>query len=447
MKLAKPGLGLKTMNDIIDISRGSGFIDKTVLGGADYFRAVVYDAVSSGMLSRDAAAGFQMQLWRLLGGQITQYSMGDSSSVRVEFSKELFESICCAIGTYLKQADDPARLITTKSVDSLFRAGQKTLERYVSEGRALLAVLKRNRIYVRNLAYRDTVTKALPLFFSKYDRRFLAHETPCMIDYPLCIPVPEVGGIAYINAYMGRLLIEDAFCRCFDPLMIERLMAGYCQDSAQQLVNIFEPVFFNAVGCGLLGKDIFLLDITDAEKKVLLDRLNGLRVSGMESLVADTVHELCRTLGLRGGKLTDYLGQVQKVLVIRLARQLEHNDLSGLLVSFKEPDLPVSHYDDGIPMPDQALRDLIAEMADCRYVSDKLAMVKRHIHSLRDLIEVLNICFFDNEYEQVFDLLSGAECLAMTGYLRKRKGDLIDDRSQNAAWENAFLDYMKKKRD
>ncbi len=412
----------------------------TGLSSARYFEAVFRAAASDGMLTKDEAVSIQGQLWRLLGSQTERFTMGDSSSLRIELTKELLESMCYSIGTCLKQADNPMELLKSEPLESLFRSGQAVLEECITEGKLLLSELKESPVHVNNIAYRDTVTKALPAFFRKYDGRFFAHETPCDIDYPLCIAVPEIGGIEYINAYMLRLSLENAFCRCFEPALIRRLLHGYSDDSVQLLINIFEPVLFNTIGHALLGTNMHSLEITAANREALRALLEGQNRAMLQSRIAKAINDIFILLDINDKKMMAYIKKAQKSLIVRL----EQGVFDALFISFKMADLKTHNvrYCDSAPMPDEALRELISEMAECRYTSDKLAMVKQYVHSLRDLMEVLNICFFENEYSLVFDLLSREELLALLGYLRARKGEKLYKKSQNNAWENALLDYF-----
>ena len=87
-------------------------------------------------------------------------------------------------------------------------------------------------------------------------------------------------------------------------------------------------------------------------------------------------------------------------------------------------------------MDDRKLRALIEEMQTCRYLEDKLQIVKTQVGSLSDLKELLKECFWEDEYPSVFALLSDAE----KEYLRQ---DILQRQADNASsdsWEQAFLD-------
>ena len=60
-------------------------------------------------------------------------------------------------------------------------------------------------------------------------------------------------------------------------------------------------------------------------------------------------------------------------------------------------------------MDNEKLRDLINEIKSCRFVSDKVAMVKQEVKSIGDLVEVLNICFWEEEAVALFKAFSKEE--------------------------------------
>lgn len=64
-------------------------------------------------------------------------------------------------------------------------------------------------------------------------------------------------------------------------------------------------------------------------------------------------------------------------------------------------------------MDDEPLRDLIDEIRPCRHLFDKLLLIQRHVHSLRDLYEVIEACLFGNEVDAVLATLGEAEKTAL----------------------------------
>ena len=436
-----------TADDMTKIEAGRAQGNAEPIDGARYFQQLMDDAVQRGLLSDEEAAATQMQLWGLLRKQIERYMMGDSSSVRVEMAKMLLRSVCWCIGTYLfRQGDAAMRQLKTETLAVLFDSGLKAVKEDVARGRLMLRALQRMSIGVRNRAYRDTVFDALPAFFKRYDTAFFADETPCAIDYQLCMPMTEVGGVVYINAYMRRMMQETAFFRAFDAALTGRLMRTFGPDYEEMLINIFEPVFAGAVGLALLGGDVCALVFTAQDRAILMRALQGLDMSALACRVSHAVREVCDALGIVDPTMKAYLRSVQEQFVPRLFAQLAQGDISALFLSLgdvrESGRAPV--YEDGETMPDERLRDLIDEMRDCRFVSDKITMIVGHIRSICDLALVIGECFIDDEWAQVFDALDDPSMAALWRYLYSEKGDDFLERDGNLPWENAFADYVRR---
>ena len=88
-------------------------------------------------------------------------------------------------------------------------------------------------------------------------------------------------------------------------------------------------------------------------------------------------------------------------------------------------------------MEDERLRELIEEIKDCRYLSDKIAILREQVHSLYDLVELLDTCFYDEEYDEVFQLLSKAELSVLqksiTGHINPEElSDFVPEKEWQA---------------
>jgi hypothetical protein len=412
---------------------------KNSMGAEGYFEHLI----TGGALTDDEAVSIQERLFSLLARQTGRFTMGDSSSVRTETAEALLRSVCFTLGVCLKDADGERQALErlkAQSIDSLFGMGQEEVKRLVQRGRIMLQALQERRICTRNRAYNDTVN-ALPEFFRRYDMLFLAHEIPCDIDYQLFLPVGDLGGIEYMLEYMRHLAAENAFCLGFPPGYIERLLHGMIRDADELLINIFEPVFNNAVGLRLLHADIRALDITPAMRERLAGNLKRLSPDALPNRIAQAADSVCEELHMESPEVRAYIREAGDRLADRLARQLGTGGLEGIFVTFRDADaLPAGErFADGKRMDDEALRELIEEMRGLRYTTDKVAMVKMHIRSVADLTEVLGECFEDGEYDAVFRLLEDAELQELVKRICDKKGEDLGDRS-----ENALFDYLRR---
>ncbi len=90
-------------------------------------------------------------------------------------------------------------------------------------------------------------------------------------------------------------------------------------------------------------------------------------------------------------------------------------------------------------MDNERLRNLINEINDCRFISDKIAMVKEEVNSLSDLVEVLNLCFWEDEALELFKTLSKEEIYIIKHYLDNK----YEAYSSDSEWEIKFMNYIR----
>lgn len=409
--------------------------------------AAMQEGAAQGILTEQSLLDLQCELWALLGKRTSRFTMGDSSSVPVETAQGLLHSVCFSIGVELRKCPglrQAAIRLRTEGIAALFELGKGEVKKKVLEGRVLLEELLRTAVPTNNRAFLDTVHKALPMFFKRYDADFFAHGITCDIDYQLFCSVEELEGVEYINEYLRRLLLENRFICAFEPDTVYRLLEGYCVDPVEQLINLFEPVFVNATGLALLQQDCMKLNIHEDDRDALLHLLRGCSTSELETLVEEATVRLCERANIPlDGEMRAYLLHAQRELCGRIELQIRQNDLKGLFPSFREERFETDvRFQDNPPMADEALRALIGEMRCCRYTSDKLAMLRLHVRSLRDYMEIIPECFEECEFEQAFRLLSDMELSVLVRVLRERHGDDLQE-IDNEGWETALLQFAK----
>ncbi len=409
--------------------------------------AAMQEGAAQGILTEQSLLDLQCELWALLGKRTSRFTMGDSSSVPVETAQGLLHSVCFSIGLELRKCPglrQAAIRLRTEGIAALFELGKGEVKKKVLEGRAMLDELLRCAAPTNNRAFLDTVHKALPMFFKRYDADFFAHDITCDIDYQLFCSVEELEGVEYINEYLRRLLLENRLVSAFEPNTVYRLLEGYCVDPVEQLINLFEPVFVNAVGLALLEQDCRKLNIRDGERDALLHLLQDRSARELETLMEEATMRMCKNVNIElDSEMRDYLLFAQRELCGRIELQIRQNDLKGLFPSFREERFETdARYQDNPPMADEDLRALISEMRSCRYTTDKLAMLRRHVHSLRDYIEIIPECFKESEFEQAFALLSEAELSLLVQVLRERRGDDLTEIDKEG-WEAALLRFTQ----
>lgn len=123
---------------------------------------------------------------------------------------------------------------------------------------------------------------------------------------------------------------------------------------------------------------------------------------------------------------------------------------AGLLPDGTLPDLPAEDtpapailFEDGKAMEDEVFRQLTEELRSCRYVSDKLALLRRHLPSFSDLLDLLDAdCFFEEEYSAFFPTLEDGE-LALLFQCAAEAKELCFFRDEpQKRWQLALFDWL-----
>ena len=412
----------------------------------NYLSLISEHNLNDGILTEEELANVQGRLWTLLGKRTERFTMGDSSSVTIETAQELPKSICFTIDIYIKSSDNSITLLKDKNIEELLKLGWAKIEEEIEIGKELLKKVKEFALPIENISYNDTL-QGISIFFKKYDYRFFAHEVPCDIDYQLCQAVPEeLQGIEYINEYLRRLVIENELCRRFDTERIKMLLENYCLDYKGLLINVYEPIVTNAVGLALLDGDIALLDITDSDRIRLLRLFLTWTEKAIEAL-SQASEKLCCCLQITNAEEKEYLKYATVNLYARIETALTTNRLDGIFLSLSQAEragVSDVQFVEGKMMDDKKLRMLIDEISSCRYVSDKIAIFKQQVHSLRDCIEILNSCFWNNDCVELYDALNKTEIAVLLNFINQKQDESPDWRSESA-WEKQLIKYVQKR--
>ncbi len=221
----------------------------------------------------------QFQLLGVLADQFNRWTGGPSSSVPADTGQRIQQSMIYTIGCHLKGTPDPEYALEelkSSTMEDLFLKGKQRLKKLRTEARKLLQIVQENRLDTDILAYNDTLTSGLPLFFSAYDMDYEAHGTPASIDYPLGNDKMSLTGIEYVHEYLQKLRLENEFCGYFSREEINGLLRGYDRQYRELLFNVYDLVFTNAVGCLLLCRNERKLNLSIFDRRYLQQELSSL---------------------------------------------------------------------------------------------------------------------------------------------------------------------------
>lgn len=414
-----------------------------------YFEHIIREVREKNLLEMRAMANIQGGLQALITDQAYKYTSGDSSSIKAETAEQLLRSIYYCIGTCLKRAKDAEDILEqlkSKTVRTLFLEGTGYIQDSVKEAKELFLEVKRTLLLVHNYAYQDTVRNGLDMFFVRYDYRFAAHETPCSIDYPLAKDIMHLSGAAYMCRYLECLNTEGRFCSCFRGEEIEEALGGYSRHYMEDLINIYEIVLGNALARILCGNDLAGLNVTEEDRRFLEELLGNDTVEELHVRLSAAFEDICNSgmiVPELGEAEKEYLSTPLRSLAVRVKQNLGNGNLDKIFVTAglrKKEEEDIS-YQAGIQMSDEALRTIIDEIKECRFISDKIAIVRREVKSLNDLTEILEECFWGEEYQEVFKLLSDHEVSVLLDTVREEMGHDNLDSFDPGSWQSAFIGY------
>ncbi len=382
------------------------------------------------------------ELLPLLQKRVRKYTSNDSTSVPYETAREILSSILYCIAAYDRHLQSTGHALSTEDVPAAeicFQQGLALEKEKLKSAKILLARLQKHRLPIPMGAYQDTLMKGIPEFFPFYDVDYKASLDGGTIDYPLLVPqAPDLSGIDLIYDYLKHLQAEETFLGCFSLRAVRTLLRNYAADYQQLLLNICSLVFPVSLSCVLLNLPVHNLVLTQEDVNHLQTRLNSIDPKAMKLKLQDSLQTLFQILNLSDPLTQSYLSEALPSLFRDMRCYARENRLRILLptAGSYSPAASSDNYKDGRKMDDRKLRALIEEMQTCRYLEDKLQIVKTQVGSLSDLKELLKECFWEDEYPSVFALLSDAE----KEYLRQ---DILQRQADNASsdsWEQAFLD-------
>lgn len=428
---------------------------KKLLNKKYHFQSLLQLSYANKLLSIGELEKIQIQLVETLKEIIGCYTKQKSSSVKNEVAEKLVLSICYTLGIYLKDKEKLERqvgLIKYKSLKLLHKDGEKLLNDKVYECKKLLQIVKETRIQTENYAYLDTIDYGIPLFFEEYDVRFASHETPGSIDYPLAFDEFSLTGIEYIEEYLKKLILENKFCSYFSYIEIEALLKGFFHNSEHILINIFKLVLTNCLGLTLIGQVGNSLEITREKRVYLKNMLEDLSKEQINKLLEEALEQLCSELCISDRSLIQYMRKSIYQIAQSIIINIETDTLENIFITLNKSEKNFLKYVDGKSLDNSSFRNITNEIRDCRYVKDKVGIIREEIHSLEDLVDILGAeCIFGDEFFYIFQTLKDFEIALL---IKRISNDEIWDNDYGTEGEKQWheklkiylenLDYAKK---
>jgi hypothetical protein len=414
------------------------------LDQGQFFQSLLQEIYTRNLLSQEKIEKIQLELIELLGKETERFTNGESSSVRIEKAQEILQSVTYCLGIYLKEmseTDDLLEILKAKKISVLFYKGMDTVNIRILKAKQLLSDVQKGRLKINNYAYQDTISHGIPEFFHDYQVEFGAHDMPCSIDYQLCFSVDHLIGVEYIYEYLRRFKLEQDFISQFSEEKIESLLSGFHKDSEHMLINIFELVFINVLGCAMLNLSIDVLDIPVKERSWLRNQLVGLNKEEILIKLTNSFHKVFDEL-LPDTEIKTYALEILPQLAVRVCNNLQTDSLQEIFISFIDQSVEKAVYIDGIPMEDEKLRLLIEELSDTELISEKIAKIRESVQSLEDMAVLLEECFYGSEYTEVFGLFTETERTLLKDTILRDAGlENAEDYEPETEWQQLLFLY------
>lgn len=353
------------------------------------------------------------EIIKILSKHIRKFTSNENSSISYGKARQILGSILFCMEAEIEDENEENYGIVDLnkiSAQEAFKLGLARKRRKIRQAKELYKELGKTFCACQNRCYYDTIIEGIPEFFKWYDVEFDAANNILTFDYPLLYPISGMVGVDLIYEYLQRTKSEQDFLNQFPPHKITELLNNYHLNHSQLIINICKLVLRNAIGCSLVGKSIYELFIDQKEREMLkkigahktLEELEEILEASMDKILVEDLENKEAIL--------NYLKQDIKEFTFEFKTGLDNNCLEKLFLEKREEKkLNQVIFQNGTPMEDEKLRVLIDEMRGIRYFTDKLELLKRHIKSLEDLKEILKECFYEDEFKDIFKLLSVEE--------------------------------------
>lgn len=404
-------------------------IDGSRLSSECYFQSLMEQAYEKGLLSDGDIERLQMECLNLLAYKTERYNHGDSSSIQVEKAQSIMQSNLFTIGLWLKaqpSPEDAVAALKELSISDIYAKGCKRIDIMVLSTKTVHQKLMSQLIDTPNQFYLDTIDGGIKGFFKRYNPEFAAQEIHITADYQVLTPLPRLDGIEFISEYTNALYYENLFCSYFTAEDIHHLLSGYAKDYPRLLINIYELVLTAAIGCVIAGANAKNLQLGAAATQHLTMLLNQRQGDEIRLIVQEAFAELQEIFGLSGA-LSRYVQSSLPEIYAKIRMAVNQQTLDQVFIGFAYPENdPEIHISLGAKMADEAYREMLEEMNQCTNISDKIAVLKEHIHSLADMEDVLlDAQLTQAEMQAVLSEL-GMEEIAVLGKRHPYEPDMLD---------------------
>lgn len=383
------------------------------------------------------------ELLQIVAERVRKFTSNESTSVTYTKARQIMGSILYCMEDWEEEqinldennADTTIRTKADINAKEAFQIGLNKKKMKIKSALVLYNKLRNTFCYYENECYRDTVISGMEGFFKVYDVEFDATNHILTLDYPLIKEVCKLKGIDLIYEYLYRTVLEQRFLKRFEEQNVIKILSGYHQNHTEYIINICKLVLRNVMGCMLINKPIYDLTMDNNNRSEIKERYEAYSLAELEQLILGLLDKLIREEFEDDRSLFQYLEYDVKEFAFELRHCLDNHCLESLFLEEREECIENTIFEDGTAMEDEELRKLIEKMSDIIAVEDKIELLKKSIKSLADLKEILLECFYNDEYNRVFELLSQEEIGVLQEEIKKK----MDFNEELYEWEKELI--------
>lgn len=186
------------------------------------------------------------------------------------------------------------------------------------------------------------------------------------------------------------------------------------------------------------------LDITDTERRYLKNKLGELKEEEFNEVISRIVEGVCQEFNINDINFINYINKTIYKIMPSIKKNIENNKLENTFITFKNEDENLIRYEDGESLENSRFKDITEEIRDCDKVDDKIQIIRKEIHSLRDLVDVLGSdCIFDYEFIEIFKVLDDFEISLLLKYIPNDSVMDVDYGTESdKEWHEKLEEYL-----
>lgn len=308
-------------------------IKKENLDEKNYFNTLIQEAYNIGLLSDEEIISIQIDLLELLDKRVYRYNGLESSSIRKEILEQIQYSNLYTIGIYLKtftNPDNAVKEIQKNGVDFLYFEGRKRIDKMLNIIRFYYTKVKQNKLNIKNETYNSTILEGIKGFLKIYEPDFNAQDMKITADYPLYNNlIGKLEGVEFIEKYIKSIYLENKFCKVFSEEKLNYFLKSYSDNYEDLIINIFQIVLIQVIGCILAKEDYMKLNISNSGLDSIQNRFKGKTKEDIYNIIDNAFKEI----KIQNNELKEYIEKGLKEIKVEIYNSYKLNNLDKIFIN------------------------------------------------------------------------------------------------------------------